>query len=90
MHHGQNALCLESRPLHGGRGLKQDDGGPATRRGNNADGSAATNLMSWALASKVMARFPKQQGNAALTNHTITSMGIEFDLPGKADGKAGK
>jgi hypothetical protein len=71
-------------------GLIQDDGGPATRRGTGRNGSDATCLMSWALADKVMARFGKPSGFAALENHTITSMGIEFDLPAKADGKAGK
>lgn len=68
-------------------GLIQDDGGPATRRGNNSDGSAATNMMSWALAKKVMARFPVVEGMAALSGASITSIGIEFDLPDAADGK---
>lgn len=71
-------------------GLIQDDGGPATRRGNDRNGGKATNLMSWALAEKVMARFGAMQGFAALSNHAITSLGIEFDLPVKADGKAAK
>ena len=71
-------------------GLIQDDGGPATRRGTDRNGSGATNLMSWALADKSMVRFAGTEGFAALPNHSITSMGIEFDLPVKADGKAEK
>lgn len=76
----------------GGRGrlagLIQDDGGPATRKGTEKSG---TTLMSWALADRPMARFPKLEGGfAALEGVTVTSIGIEFDLPGKAEWKEGK
>ena len=77
---------------HRGRlaGLIQDDGSQATRRGSDKNGSGVTTLMSWALTESIMKYFPDAESFAALNNIGITSIGIEFDLPAKADGKAGK
>ena len=71
------------RPSGRGRltGLIQDDGSQATRRGSDKNGKGTTTLMSWALTDNILLQFPDNGSFAALKNHDITSIGIEFDLP---------
>ena len=59
--------------------LIQDDGHGSTRQTPGHE--KPTVIFSWALPEGQRTCFPDKGAVLALTNHAVTSLGIEFDLP---------
>ena len=67
------------------RALLQNDGAQATRgsRPSNDEEGNFTRVLEWQHADEIADLFPRPDGSAELLNPTVTTLGIEFDLPKK-------